>query len=299
MCSPVPSHLEGHVTINNTGAISTANLQGSIDSNGTRHINWLISQNDGNLNWYLPLLPAVALPYTLMANALYDCDIMTGNNQIYMTIVLKYPSGLMVTMTFNGSNPSGSLFRVAVILNAYPALPDIKDYTYTSPVVTQLQLNETAPGIVIGVGVMLGVIQVNVALTYSSIYSSTGRIPKNFNASFAQLTLLNHTTAWFITTGIPSEQSSNTFISISSTLVQNGSEQTATTSFPIVSTRIYNGSGYSTSSMTSWSSTFIASSTMSLGLSPSISAVSIILQATNMAYAGLFLILYNPSVGFY
>lgn len=297
VCSPVPSYLEGRVTINNTGAINTANIQGSVDSNGTGRINWLVSQNDGNLNWYLPLLPAVALPYTLMANAQHVCDLTTVNSQIYVTIILKYPSGMMVTMKFNGSNPSGTVFIVAVSVNAYPTLPDIKDYTYTSPVATQLQLNETAPGIVIGVGVMFGVIQVNVALTYSSMYSNTGRIPKSFNTSFAQLTLLNYTTARFITTGIPSEQSANIFTSVSSTRVQSSSEQATSTNYPIISTRIFNGSRYSTPSTVPWSSRYIASNIGSLVPSAaSLSAVSSILPTPNMAYPGLFLLNTTPIV---
>ena len=250
------SRIVGNVIINSTGVVFPANLQGGVVSNTTGRIKWLIYQKDGNLTLYLALMPAVTLPYSLLANVQYGCDIMAPNSQMYATVVLKYPSGLTVTMKYNGSNPSSSAFVIAVSVYAYPTLPDIKDYAYTGPVVIQLQLNETTPGIINGVGFMFGVIQVNIALTYTSIYSNSSKIPRYINITFEQLTF-NYTAATFFTSGISLKLSPDNIVSISSTGIQNAYAQPTSASLPISSTGIQKAYAQPTSASLPISSTGI------------------------------------------
>ena len=185
---------------------STAALIGMVDVFNTATLNWRISvQNGSLLSSYIPLLSAVTLPYCLI-NSLQgplQRSPVSPNSTISAITVLKYPSGLTVTMRQNAiSNPMEFSAVLFVEVDSNPLLPDIKDYPYSTPLSVPLQLNETTPGVISGSGALFGNIQVNVALTFSPIYTRVGAIPSNCNATLSQLMVYNDTSATFSTSAL-------------------------------------------------------------------------------------------------
>ena len=182
---------------------SRAALIGMVDVFNTATLNWRISvQNGSFLSSYIPLLSAVALPYCLI-NSLQgplQRSPVSPNSTISAITVLKYPSGLTVSMKQNASsNPLEMSVVLFVEVDSNPLLPDIKDYPYSTPLSVPLQLNETTPGVISGSGALFGNIQVNVALTFSPMYTRVGAIPTNVNATLSQLMVYNDTSATFST----------------------------------------------------------------------------------------------------
>ena len=182
---------------------SRAALIGMVDVFNTATLNWRISvQNGSLLSSYIPLLSAVTLPYCLI-NSLQgplQRSPVSPNSTISAITVLKYPSGLTVTMRQNAiSNPMEFSAVLFVEVDSTPLLPDIKDYPYSTPLSVPLQLNETTPGVISGSGALFGNIQVNVALTFSPMYTRVGAIPTNVTATLSQLMVYNDTSATFST----------------------------------------------------------------------------------------------------
>ena len=182
---------------------SRAALIGMVDVFNTATLNWRISvQNGSLLSSYIPLLSAVTLPYCLI-NSLQgplQRSPVSPNSTISAITVLKYPSGLTVSMKQNASsNPLETSLVLFVEVDSNPLLPDIKDYPYSTPFSVPLQLHETTPGVISGSGALFGNIQVNVALTFSPMYTRVGAIPTNVNATLSQLMVFNDTSATFST----------------------------------------------------------------------------------------------------